>query len=378
MVTITDPATVPDATGPVGEAVMTCDLYLMDTNTKKILPNRRYRRIDPISGKSILGRSDAQGKISGSFAHAYVEVLPETGKTYLDGALTMAVTPTTPKNMGYVVEIRTDLLNPHTAATITSVTPALNIPAGVNHKYMSWLENRTGNVWSDYKRAAVDRWGDSSVTAISLDGAPSVPDGANLVDVNSLTQYFAANQAASSGEYQYLNTLRHSTVRSDAVPSNILENLIRDRRLPSQYYYVLGHGSPDRFAGYKADGRPISFRKSLPSDLRALASMMKDNGYDDKRTAVFLACNLGNEAGSFAEVFAALPDNGTVYAFTGMGFWPHSGTTFSCMATYTVTKTIPGTPPVTQQGTYSSNTVGHWRIFNTVTAAITDNPACTT
>lgn len=359
---------------PSGHA--SCEVYLMDTETKKILPNRRYRRIDPSSGKTVLGTSDANGKLPRKFASAYVEVLPEAGKTYLDGAITKPASPTTPRNIEHIFELRTDLLNLNTSKTVTVAGASFTVPSTVNHKYIDWLDNRVGGVWQEYKTQVIDSMSApaSTVTNAYVEGVPSVPDGANLIEVNHLIKSFGGSQATNSSEYKYLNTLKNSSVASDATLSNGLENTVNSRRLPPQYFYVLGHGSPDVFEGYKTDGTPLSFHKGTPADLESLYDLMKNDGYDNRRTAVFLACNLGNGEDSFAERFAALEDNGTVYAFTGMGFFFHSGSPpFACLAPYYITRTT-GTPPTSQQGSYGSKITGHWRIFNTATAAILDNP----
>ncbi len=168
--------------------------------------------------------------------------------------------------------------------------------------------------------------------------------------------------------------LEHSPIASDQLIHTRFMSMINNKRLPPQYFYVLGHGNPDLLTGYLVAGGPNNlFWKTNPTtDLANLMLHMINAGYDNQRTIVFLACHLGNEAGSFAEVFSHEQDVGTVYAFTAYGVF---GEPFYSAAVYEITLATPATPGGTLNGgIVPSKTKGHWRIFNTATAATLDPP----
>lgn len=188
-----------------------------------------------------------------------------------------------------------------------------------------------------------------------------------LIDVNDLMNNFKSG--VNKKDYFYLNLLENSPIATDKDISKTFMHHINNGNLPSQYYYILGHGNPDILAGYNGSGAPIRY---LKTSMQLLKSDVQSKGYNTDKTIIFLACHLGNGVSSFAELFSQLPDVGTVYAFTGFGwfggtrpFWTAAGYNVSYKETDASGKVINTTISV-----YSKSVKGYWRIFNSATAVI--------
>lgn len=372
-VTLSSPRTVSNSDKDVGEVVASCDLYLMDVKSNLLLPNKRYRAIDPKLNR-ILGSSASDAKLSTKFRYAYVEVLPLAGKKYLDDGITLPATRLTNQKLGYVIEVNKNLLMPKPTSTSTSAP--LPIGNGVNKLYMDWLKDDQGlDPWPDYEKVTKPPFlitdnrinKASQITKVELTGSPSIPVGAKLIDVNDLMNNFKSG--VNKKDYSYLNLLENSPIATDKDISKTFMYHINNGNLPSQYYYILGHGNSDILAGYNGSGAPIRY---LKTSMQLLKSDVQSKGYNTDKTIIFLACHLGNGVSSFAELFSQLPDVGTVYAFTGFGwfggtrpFWTAAGYNVSYKETDASGKVINTTISV-----YSKAVKGYWRIFNSATAVI--------
>lgn len=373
-VTLSSSRTVKNPTKDVDEAFASCDLYLMDSIIPNLLlPNKKYRTIDP-KLKSILGSSDTEAKLTTKFRYAYVEVLPLAGKKYIDDGITVPATRLANQKVGYVIEVKQSLLM--TAPTSINTSAPLPIGNGVNKLYMDWLKDvLKSDPWPEYNNAITSPYAEpinrlkpynititaSQIKNVAVSGSPSIPSNAKLIEVNDLMNNFKAG--AKKADYKYYCLL---TEISDKNIYNCFMYHIKQGNLPSQYFYVLGHGNPSVLTG------PSARYNNDTISLKKLFNDIIKQGYTIDKTIVFLACHLGNGIGSFAELFSQLPGVGTVYAFSGFG-WFGGTSPFWSGAGYTVTyeTTDAAGKKITSKKMYSASKLkGHWRIFNTATAVI--------
>ncbi|MCL1029418.1 hypothetical protein [Serratia silvae] len=364
----------------VGDFVASCDLYLMDVITKKLLPNRHYRIINPISGKAILGTSSSDGKIQKKFKYAHVEILPVNDKKYEDDAIIASASKLINQTLWRYIEVGDNLvINSPGSLNTSAPLPIMN---GVNTIYMDWLRDKMGaDPWPEHNSATMPPYQysingmrnngisitEADINSVEFTGSPSVPKRAVLIGVNDLMGGFKSKGKG----YAYLNSLEMSTLPSDMNISSCFMHHINSGNLPSHYFYVLGHGNTTVLAGYDDSGSEVRYYNDNRS-LRALLMKMESNGYSSDKTVIFLACHLGNGVGSFAEKFSQIKGVGTVYAFTGFG-WFGGTRPFWCAGGYTVNyKKInaAGTEVNRERLIPTDKVNGHWRIFNTATAAI--------
>lgn len=357
----------------VGNTISDCDLYLVDVVTNKILTNKNYRVIHPKLGKAILGKSDAQGKIPRDFKLAHVEVLPVLNKSYLDDSITAPVNKLVKQALWKLIEVKKDLqVNANTSINITAPLPIMN---GINKPYMDWLRDEQNNdPWPEYNNAVKApyrysrkyvRASESEIKSVIFTGSPSVPKGSILVNVDDLMGGFHCKNK----NYSYLNLMANSKKPGDVNISGCFMHHINNGNLPEQYFYVLGHGSPSILQEVDSSGMNINYLKNSLRNLDLLKGKIESNGYTTDKTIVFLACHLGNGANSFAEEFSKLPGIGTVYAFTGFGWFGGTGK-FNSAGGYTVEYQVSNMKSADKKLIPTDKVIGHWRIFNTATAAI--------
>ena len=173
---------------------------------------------------------------------------------------------------------------------------------------------------------------------------------------------FRAGQSSSS-DIKYFNLLAEATTGDNALVTRNFMSLVNAGRLPKQYFYVLGHGTPDALSGYKVNGKYNHYyKKESDEHLQKLLDDIKSKGYTEGQTIVFIACQLGNKRGSFAEIFSKRQGVGTVYAFTSLGWM---AVPFFVAAQFRASD---------QSYTTAKRVYGHWRIFNTAAAAKIKRP----
>lgn len=396
-----------DSTDPVSGAVVPCsEFYLVNdaqdpaqTGNMGALPNRRFRIIDPVKGKTILGRSDAQGylldkdnkrlKKSKLFKEFLVEILPETGRTFLDGRIA-GTFELIQKNEALTTNKISDKKKIITADNIdTEISYIQKLES--DHPYPG-LQSQYNTILSDPVTVTTTAPAPSGIGTINvnvnvgnfiIDRVPIVPNGGKLALPVKLFKNFQKGQASNINEYSVINFLEGSHVGctlnaaghhlgsgSDHRLNDILARNLNSGIFPTQYLYVAGHADENEFAIY--DPTFSTTRHMIIVDENIFMARIRSHAnYNADVPIVFFACNFGRGVNSMAERLSRLLNVGTVYAGTDYQWDTTDKIWFGPIEVRANITVIPLPSPILSDNSSKydrdpilDNIYGHFRVFN--------------